>query len=68
MIYPSALQGAEVYASDLRAGACLLLAGLSADGITTIHNVGHIDRGYTDIVSKLQSLGADIWREKYKDS
>lgn len=68
LIYPSALQGAEVYASDLRAGACLLLAGLSADGITTIHNVGHIDRGYTDIVSKLQSLGADIWREKYKDS
>ncbi|CAM4339761.1 UDP-N-acetylglucosamine 1-carboxyvinyltransferase [Lacicoccus alkaliphilus] len=64
LIYPSMLQGAEVYASDLRAGACLLLAGLSADGITTIHNVGHIDRGYTDIVSKLQSLGADIWREK----
>lgn len=63
LIYPSALQGAEVYASDLRAGACLLLSGLIAEGVTTIHNVGHIDRGYTDIVSKLEVLGADIWRE-----
>ena len=64
LIYPSTLQGAEVYASDLRAGACLLLSGLIADEVTTIHNVAHIDRGYTDIVSKLEALGADIWREK----
>ncbi|MCD2138135.1 UDP-N-acetylglucosamine 1-carboxyvinyltransferase [Salinicoccus halitifaciens] len=64
LIYPSTLQGAEVYASDLRAGACLLLSGLIAEGTTTIHNVAHIDRGYTDIVSKLEALGADIWREK----
>lgn len=64
LIYPSTLQGADVYASDLRAGACLLLSGLIAEGVTTIHNVAHIDRGYTDIVSKLEALGADIWREK----
>jgi len=64
LIYPSELKGADVYASDLRAGACLLISGLLADGITTIHNVSHIDRGYTDIVKKLDTLGADIWREE----
>ncbi|WP_462421612.1 UDP-N-acetylglucosamine 1-carboxyvinyltransferase [Salinicoccus sp. Marseille-QA3877] len=63
LIYPSELQGADVYASDLRAGACLLLSGLIANGVTTIHNVEHIDRGYSDIVKKLEELGADIWRE-----
>ena len=63
LIYPSDLKGAEVYASDLRAGACLLIAGLLADGVTTIHNVHHIDRGYADIVKKLSALGADIWRD-----
>ncbi|KKK35156.1 UDP-N-acetylglucosamine 1-carboxyvinyltransferase [Salinicoccus sediminis] len=64
LIYPSELKGADVYASDLRAGACLLISGLLADGVTTIHNVNHIDRGYTDIVKKLDTLGADIWREE----
>ncbi|WP_017549623.1 UDP-N-acetylglucosamine 1-carboxyvinyltransferase [Salinicoccus carnicancri] len=64
LVYPSELKGADVYASDLRAGACLLISGLLADGITTIHNVSHIDRGYTDIVRKLDILGADIWREE----
>lgn len=64
LIYPSVLKGAEVYASDLRAGACLLISGLIAEGVTTIHNVNHIDRGYTDIVKKLRSVGADIWREQ----
>lgn len=64
LIFPSNLKGAEVYASDLRAGACLLTSGLIAEGVTTIHNVNHIDRGYTDIVKKLQTLGADIWREE----
>lgn len=67
LVYPSELKGANVYASDLRAGACLLISGLIADGVTTIHNVNHIDRGYTDIVKKLDSLGADIWREEISE-
>lgn len=67
LIYPSDLKGAEVYASDLRAGASLLIAGLLADGVTTIHNVNHIDRGYADIVKKLESLGADIWRDTVEE-
>ncbi len=67
LVYPSELKGADVYASDLRAGACLLISGLIAEGITTIHNVNHIDRGYTDIVKKLESLGADIWREEISE-
>ncbi|MCS5348146.1 UDP-N-acetylglucosamine 1-carboxyvinyltransferase [Staphylococcus aureus] len=62
-IKPSTLHGAEVYASDLRAGACLIIAGLIADGVTTIYNVKHIYRGYTDIVEHLKALGADIWTE-----
>ena len=57
------LTGAEVYASDLRAGACLIIAGLIAEGETTIYNVKHIYRGYTDIVNNLKRLGADIWTE-----
>ena len=67
LIFPSNLKGADVYASDLRAGACLLISGLIAEGVTTIHNVNHIDRGYTDIVKKLETLGADIWREEVSD-
>ncbi|MGW9856157.1 UDP-N-acetylglucosamine 1-carboxyvinyltransferase [Staphylococcus hominis] len=63
-IKPSKLQGTEVYASDLRAGACLIIAGLLAEGITTIYNVKHIYRGYTDIVKHLKELGADIWTEQ----
>lgn len=63
-IKPSKLQGAEVYASDLRAGACLIIAGLLAEGVTTIYNVKHIYRGYTDIVKHLKDLGADIWTEQ----
>ena len=63
-IKPSKLTGAEVYASDLRAGACLIVAGLFAEGVTTIYNVKHIYRGYTNIVSTLKSLGADIWTEE----
>lgn len=62
-IAPSRLSGAEVAASDLRAGACLLIAGLAAEGVTTVYNVRHIDRGYSGIVDKLKALGADIWRE-----
>lgn len=56
------LIGAEVKATDLRAGAALVLAGLVADGTTVISNVYHIDRGYSDFVSKMKKLGADIER------
>ena len=63
-IKPSSLNGAKVYASDLRAGACLIIAGLLAEGVTTIYNVRHIYRGYTDIVKHLKELGANIWTEE----
>lgn len=56
------LYGAEVYSSDLRAGACLVLAGLVAKGYTTINNVEVIDRGYYHIEKDLQKLGAEIKR------
>ena len=57
---PSKLHGAEVVASDLRAGACLVTAGLMAKGTTTIYNVEYILRGYDHIIEKLTALGADI--------
>jgi len=57
-----ALQGAPVMATDLRASASLVLAGLVAEGKTEISRVYHIDRGYEGIVEKLSSLGADITR------
>ena len=60
---PSALSGADVMASDLRAGASLLLAGLAAKGRTVIHRVYHIDRGYEQIEEKLAGVGAIIWRD-----
>ncbi len=60
------LTGAEVTASDLRAGAALILAGLVAEGRTEISSVEHIDRGYEDIVGKLSSLGATITRMHVK--
>ncbi|MFU0799963.1 MAG: UDP-N-acetylglucosamine 1-carboxyvinyltransferase [Xylanivirga thermophila] len=56
------LKGAPVAASDLRAGAALIVAGLIADGVTEISNVQYIDRGYECIEGKLISLGADIKR------
>jgi len=56
------LEGAQVRATDLRAGAALILAGLVADGITEISDVYHIDRGYVEIEQKLRSLGANIER------
>lgn len=56
------LRGAPVLASDLRASASLVLAGLCAESETLIDRVYHIDRGYEDIVKKLQSVGADIER------
>jgi UDP-N-acetylglucosamine 1-carboxyvinyltransferase len=60
---PSALFGDKVTATDLRCGAALVIAGLIAEGITEIHDVYHIDRGYDNIDQKLKSLGANIWRE-----
>ncbi|MDD3242872.1 MAG: UDP-N-acetylglucosamine 1-carboxyvinyltransferase [Eubacteriales bacterium] len=57
-----ALWGTEVSATDLRAGAALVVAGLMADGTTSISNVKYIDRGYEHITEKLVSLGADVRR------
>ncbi len=57
---PTKLKGAMVEATDLRAGACMVLAGLVAHGTTTITNVEHILRGYENIVGKLESIGAKI--------
>lgn len=56
----SQLKGARVAASDLRAGACLVIAGLMAEGTTVIENVENILRGYDHIIEKLSALGADI--------
>ncbi|HAQ4736714.1 TPA: UDP-N-acetylglucosamine 1-carboxyvinyltransferase [Enterococcus faecium] len=55
---PNKLHGTEVVASDLRAGACLVIAGLLAEGTTTIYNVDYILRGYDHIIEKLTALGA----------
>ncbi|MDQ0254822.1 UDP-N-acetylglucosamine 1-carboxyvinyltransferase [Evansella vedderi] len=59
---PNQLRGAEVAATDLRAGAALVLAGLVADGTTRVTKLKHIDRGYVNFTEKLKSLGADIER------
>jgi len=64
---PSPLTGTTVIASDLRASASLVLAGLVANGETTIDRVYHIDRGYEDIVKKLRGVGAQIVRLHIKD-
>ena len=60
---PSKLEGAIVTASDLRAGAALVLAGMLAKGETEIHDIYHIERGYSSLIEKLVSLGADIRKE-----
>ncbi|MBW1689932.1 MAG: UDP-N-acetylglucosamine 1-carboxyvinyltransferase [Deltaproteobacteria bacterium] len=59
------LSGAQVMATDLRASASLVLAGLAAQGRTEVSRVYHLDRGYQDLDLKLSSLGARIWREKH---
>ena len=61
------LTGAPVRASDLRAGAALVIAGLAAEGTTEIEEIGYIERGYEDIVAKLRKLGADISRVSFED-
>jgi UDP-N-acetylglucosamine 1-carboxyvinyltransferase len=58
------LSGCPVLAPDIRAGAALVLAGLRADGLTTIGDAYHIDRGYEDFVGKLTSLGAVVGRRE----
>ncbi|MBZ5202101.1 UDP-N-acetylglucosamine 1-carboxyvinyltransferase [Planomicrobium chinense] len=59
---PSKLQGAEVAATDLRAAAALILAGLVAEGVTRVNKLYHLDRGYVNFHKKLAALGADIER------
>lgn len=59
---PAKLTGCDVRATDLRAGAAMILAGLVAEGVTMIGDLHHIDRGYENIVDKLKALGADIER------
>lgn len=54
------LKGAPVKATDLRAGAALIIAGLAAEGVTEIEDIYHVERGYEDIEKKLRALGADI--------
>ncbi|HLR66930.1 MAG TPA: UDP-N-acetylglucosamine 1-carboxyvinyltransferase [Virgibacillus sp.] len=63
----AALKGAQVKATDLRAAASLIIAGLCADGITEVTELHHLDRGYVDFTEKLQNLGANIKRVKQKE-
>ena len=62
LVKPARLNGADVTATDLRAGAALILAGLKAEGVTSVDNIGHVERGYEDIEEKLTGLGAEIER------
>jgi len=57
---PKQLKGCNVVSTDLRAGACLVLAGLAAEGITTINSIQHIIRGYEHLTEKLSKINADI--------
>jgi UDP-N-acetylglucosamine 1-carboxyvinyltransferase len=58
------LSGTDVMATDLRASSALVLAALIADGVTNIHRIYHLDRGYDSLEKKLQDAGADIKRLK----
>ncbi len=64
---PSTLEGAKVKATDLRAGAALVIAGLMAKGVTEITGVEHIERGYENITNKLVELGAKVWYEEMSE-
>ena len=59
----SSLTGADVEATDLRAGAAMVVAGLAAEGRTRIFKTEHLERGYEFFVEKLQNIGATVWRE-----
>ncbi|MBQ7890622.1 MAG: UDP-N-acetylglucosamine 1-carboxyvinyltransferase [Erysipelotrichaceae bacterium] len=63
IVGPTKLRGTHVTATDLRCGASLVIAGLIGEGITTIHEIYHIDRGYDNLDGKLEAMGAKIWRE-----
>ncbi len=60
------LRGGDIFASDLRAGAALIIAGLMSNGETRVHNIGYIDRGYEYLDSKFRAIGADIVRAHMK--
>lgn len=62
------LTGATVHATDLRAGAALVLAGLAAEGVTVIEEIQHIERGYENIIEKLTGIGADIKKVSVAES
>lgn len=61
---PTVLNGAEVKATDLRAGACMILAALISDGKTVINDIEHVLRGYENIIEKLQNIGAKIRKDE----
>jgi len=65
---PSQLQGAEVSATDLRAAAALICAGLVADGYTRVTELKHLDRGYIDFAGKLAGIGANVDRVKDEEA
>ena len=56
------LRGTKLISPDIRAGNALLIAALSADGVSTIHNIEQIDRGYENIEERLKGIGAEIER------
>jgi UDP-N-acetylglucosamine 1-carboxyvinyltransferase len=56
------LRGATVRAKDLRAGAALIIAGLTAEGTTRVENIHYVERGYERLIEKFTALGADIRR------
>ena len=56
------LHGAKVKANDLRAGAALIIAGLAAEGVTTLENIHYVERGYERLIEKMTALGANIKR------
>ncbi len=62
------LTGAPVKATDLRAGAALIIAGLSTDGVTEIEDIYHIERGYDNMDGKLRAMGADIVKRTFSES
>ena len=64
IIGPAKLHGNKVVATDLRAGACLVLAGLLAEGETIITDIEHVLRGYSNIIEKLTNVGAKISLEE----
>lgn len=61
------LTGVTVKATDLRAGAAMIIAGLVAEGTTVVEDIAYVDRGYEDVVEKLALLGADIKRVEVKE-